>query len=151
MTKAFESAVRLLSRREHGAMELCEKLKQKGFNRTEVQDALARCQELDLQNDQRFVENYSRSRIRQGYGPLKIQQELSTKGVDKELIHTVLQQEEENWLHYAWEVWQKKNRDQLELSFEELQKQQRFLLYRGFSMDVIALVLKLQKESRVWQ
>ncbi|HHF7366633.1 TPA: recombination regulator RecX [Legionella bozemanae] len=142
MTKAFDSAVRLLSRREHSRVELYDKLKQKGYNPIEIKNALEECQRLDLQNDYRFVEIYSRSRIRQGYGPLKISQELSSKGVDKELIHQFLQQEEDNWLVYALDVWQKKSKGQFDLSFEELQKQQRFLLYRGFGMDTIAQVKK---------
>lgn len=142
MTKAFDSAVRLLSRREHSRVELYDKLKQKGYNPIEIKNALEECQRLDLQNDYRFVEIYSCSRIRQGYGPLKISQELSSKGIDKELIHQFLQQEEDNWLAYALDVWQKKSKGQFDLSFEELQKQQRFLLYRGFGMDTIAQVKK---------
>ncbi|KTD41637.1 recombination regulator RecX [Legionella parisiensis] len=142
MTKAFDCAVRLLSRREHSKVELYDKLKQKGYNSIEIKDALEECQRLDLQNDYRFVEIYSRSRIRQGYGPLKISQELGSKGINKELIHQFLHQEEYNWLTYALDVWQKKCKGQCDLSFEELQKQQRFLLYRGFGMDTIAQVKK---------
>jgi regulatory protein len=142
MSKAFDHAVRLLSRREHGAMELYDKLKQKGCNATEAKEALERCQQLDLQNDRRYVEIYSRSRIRQGYGPLKINQELSNKGIDRELIQSVLRQEDDNWLSYALEVWQKKSKGLEEMSYSEVQKHQRFLLYRGFSMDIIAMVTK---------
>lgn len=146
MTKALDSAVRLLSRREHSAVEICDKLKQKGYSPTEIKKVLEECQRLDLQSDRRFVEIYSRSRIRQGYGPLKISQELSSKGVDKELIHLFLQQEQDNWLAYALDVWRKKSKGQCDLSFEELQKQQRFLLYRGFGMDTIVQVKKELKK-----
>lgn len=147
MTKAMDSAVRLLSRREHSAVELCDKLKQKGHSPIEIKKALEECQRLDLQNDHRFVETFSRSRIRQGYGPLKISQELSSKGIDKELIHQFLQQEEDNWLAYALDVWHKKSKGQLDLSFDDLQKQQRFLLYRGFGMDTIVQVKKELKNK----
>ncbi|WP_454783142.1 recombination regulator RecX [Legionella sp. WA2022007384] len=146
MTKAFVCAVRLLSRREHSALELCDKLKQKGYSAIEAKKALEECQRLDLQSDRRFVEICCRLRIRQGYGPLKISQELSSKGVDKELIHQFLQQEEDNWLTYALDVWQKKTKGQSDLSFDELQKQQRFLLYRGFGMDTIVQVKKELKK-----
>ncbi|USQ15006.1 recombination regulator RecX [Legionella lytica] len=142
MTKAFDCAVRLLARREHGAIELYEKIRQKGFSSSEAQEAVDTCQQMDLQNDHRFVEVYSRSRIRQGYGPLKIRQELNNKGIDKDIIQNVLQQEEDNWLAYALDVWHKKSKGQTEMSFSEMQKQQRFLLYRGFSMDIIAQVTK---------
>ncbi len=138
--------MRLLSRREHSALELCDKLKQKGYSAIEAKKALEECQRLDLQSDRRFVEICCRLRIRQGYGPLKISQELSSKGVDKELIHQFLQQEEDNWLTYALDVWQKKTKGQSDLSFDELQKQQRFLLYRGFGMDTIVQVKKELKK-----
>ncbi|QMT59952.1 recombination regulator RecX [Legionella sp. PC997] len=146
MTKAFDCAVRLLSRREHSALELCDKLKQKGYSAIEAKKALDECQRLDIQSDRRFVELCCRLRIRQGYGPLKISQELSSKGIDKELIHQFLQQEEDNWLTYALDVWQKKTKGQCDLSFDELQKHQRFLLYRGFGMDTIAQVKKELKK-----
>jgi regulatory protein len=146
MSKAFGCAVRLLSRREYSAVELCEKLKQKGYKPEERDEALATCQRLNLQNDRRFVEVYSQSRIRQGYGPLKISQELSGKGIHKEIIQQILQQEQDNWFAYALNVWQKKSKGQLDCSFDELQKQQRFLLYRGFGMDTITLVRKELKK-----
>lgn len=142
MTKAFDSALRLLSRREHGAIELCDKLEKKGFSQKEAKDALESCKRLGLQDDRRFIENYSRSRIRQGFGPLKITQELKSKGVDSDLIQDELKQERDNWLTYAMEVWQKKSKGKEDISFNEMQKLQSFLLYRGFTMDVIAMVVK---------
>lgn len=142
MTKAFDSALRLLTRREHGAKELCNKLQVKGFSRLEAEEALAQCQRLELQSDRRFVENVCRARIRQGYGPIKISQELKSKGIDADLIHSELQQEQNNWIDYALEVWHKKCKGQLALSFTEIQKHQRFLLSRGFSSDVITAVVK---------
>lgn len=142
MTKAFNSAVRLLSRREHSIKELDDKLKRKGFSSQDIEQALHSCQELGLQCDQRFTEHFIRARIRQGYGPVKIRQELKTKGVNNDLIHNELQHEQDNWLSYALDLWQKKCSDQSELSFPDLQKKQRFLLYRGFNTDTIAAVVK---------
>ena len=142
MTKAFDSALRLLTRREHGAVELHEKLKQKGYSPEDAQAAVEECQHLGYQSDRRFVENYSRSRIRQGYGPLKITQELKSKQVDADLIQQVLRLEQDNWLNYALDVWEKKCKRQVDLSFDQLQKQQRFLLYRGFSTDTISRVVR---------
>ncbi|HAU1190511.1 TPA: recombination regulator RecX [Legionella pneumophila] len=147
MTKAFDSALRLLSRREHSAMELCDKLKQKGFNLNDVQNALNECQRLGYQSDERYVESYIRARIHQGYGPLKIIQELKNKGVDPELIQSVLQEERDNWVDYALLAWEKKFKRQDDFSYSEMQKQQRFLLYRGFDRDVISKVFKEVKSS----
>ena len=142
MTKAFVCAIRLLSRREHGAGELANKLVQKGYEQQEINEAIAECQRLGYQNDARFVESLCRARIRQGCGPLKISQELQAKQIDRELIDKAFEQEQDNWLTYALAVWHKKYKGQNELSFIELQKRQRFLLYRGFPTDVITGVVK---------
>ncbi|HBD7151572.1 TPA: recombination regulator RecX [Legionella pneumophila] len=147
MTKAFDSALRLLTRREYSAMELCDKLKQKGFSTNDVQNALYECQRLGYQSDVRFVENYIRVRIHQGYGPLKIRQELKNKGIDPDLIQSVLHQEKDNWVNYALRAWEKKFMRQDDFSYSEIQKQQRFLLYRGFDRDVISKVFKEVKSS----
>ncbi len=142
MTKVLDCALRLLTRREHSGKELREKLKQKKFNADEIEDALESCQQLNVQSDERFVESYIRTRIHQGYGPVKITQELKQKGVDSELIDKKIKQEELNWLGYALAVWEKKSKGQANLSFHEIQKYQRFLLYRGFDMDIISQVIK---------
>ncbi|KTD12175.1 recombination regulator RecX [Legionella jamestowniensis] len=142
MPKAFDCAVRLLARREHGACELATKLVQRGFSQTDIDEAIARCQSLGFQSDVRFVEALCALRIRQGCGPLKILQELQAKQIARELIDNILGQEQDNWLHYAQTVWDKKYKKQRKLSYIELQKAQRFLLYRGFPTDVIAKVVK---------
>lgn len=141
MAEAFDCALRLLARREHGACELAGKLAQRGFGTTEIDEAIAKCQSLGLQSDIRFVEAVCALRIRQGSGPLKILQELQAKQIARELIDKTLSQEQDNWLHHAQAVWNKKYK-KLKLSYMELQKAQRFLLYRGFPTDVIAKVVK---------
>jgi regulatory protein len=142
MTKALDSALRLLARREHSLSELFIKLEQKGHSKNEIQEALDHCQKHGLQSDNRFAEVCSRARIRQGYGPLKIKQELKSKGIDDEVIHSLLQLEENNWADYAYAAWQRKYKKQANQSFEDKQKQQRFLLYRGFDWDIITQLFK---------
>ncbi|KTD23699.1 recombination regulator RecX [Legionella israelensis] len=140
MIKAFDNAARLLARREHGAQELIHKLMQKGYTREEADDALAKCQHLGLQNEKRFIEAVLNLRMRQGYGPQKIKQELQSKQVDSELLDDLLLDEEMDWLGCALKVWYKKNKD-IELDFVQLQKMKRFLLYRGFPSDIIQQVV----------
>jgi regulatory protein len=134
--------VRLLARREHGAHELVNKLAAKGYLEPDIQSALFECQRHGFQSDSRFVENLCRTRIRQGYGPIRIRHELQNLHVDGELISAALQQEQDNWLAYAVEVWKKKYKDPVDLSYTALQKQKQFLLYRGFSTDTITMIFK---------
>jgi len=142
MTKAFVSAVRLLARREHGAHELAQKLLQKKHPEHEIQDAIDECQRLDLQSDARFVENLCRARIRQGHGPARIRQDLQNVQIDRDLIDQVLDEERDNWVSYARDVWTKKYGEQDDRSFTATQKQKQFLLYRGFSVDTINMVFR---------
>lgn len=141
MTKAFDCAIRLLARREHGARELADKLAKKGFEEAEISEAIAKCQYLDLQSDLRFVESFCRTRIHQGSGPIKISRELQARQVERALIDGVLEQEQDNWTAYALAVWRKKYKHPEDMSFVELQKTQRFLLYRGFPAEIIASLM----------
>ena len=137
--------MRLLARREHGAHELANKLATKGYIERDIQDAVLECQRHGLQNDNRFVDNVCRTRIRQGYGPIRIRHELQNLQIDSELIAAALELEQDNWLAYAVEVWTKKYKEQVDLSYTALQKQKQFLLYRGFSTDTITMVFKHEK------
>ena len=142
MTKSFESAVRLLARREHGAHELAQKLLQKKHPEVEIQEAISECQRLGLQSDARFVDSLCRARIRQGHGPARIRQDLHNVRIDRDLMEQALDAERDNWVSYARDVWIKKYGDQEVTSFAATQKQKQFLLYRGFSVDTINTVFK---------
>jgi regulatory protein len=142
MSKAFSAAVRLLARREHGAHELASKLLKKGHMESDIQLAIGDCQRLGLQSDDRFAEGFCRVRIRQGYGPLRIHQELKQLQIDSDLIEEVLRLEQDNWLSHAMAVWNKKFNEQQDVSFELIQKQKKFLLYRGFPSDLITMMFK---------
>lgn len=140
MTKAFDGALRLLARREHGMRELLGKLLQKGYDRAESEAAVAECQRLGYQDDARFAESFCRARVRQGYGPLRISQELQGKQLDREIITEALQHYEP-WEEYARAVFEKKYRHAATPDFAGVQKQQRFLLYRGFPAEMIAKII----------
>lgn len=137
MNDIINAAIRLLARREHGVWELTIKLSQKGYDKKLIAEALAECQHRGLQSDSRFAESLCRQRVQQGYGPLRIRQELHAQHLDKELIDKTLNQAETDWLQCAQKVYTKKFKQSKNLTFAESQKQQRFLQYRGFPMDVI--------------
>ncbi len=143
MNKALHCAVGLLARREHSLAELADKLKQKGHDDAEIQAALATCQRQGLQSDARYADSLCRVRMRQGYGPVRIRQELKAKSVDREHIEAVLNTDPQQWLGNAMDVWEKKYAPSGDTSFAEKQKQRQFLLYRGFSMETITQVVPL--------
>ena len=119
--------VRLLARREHSLAELADKLGQKEDLETDVQNALERCSRDGLQSDARFAESLTRTRVMQGYGPVKIRQELLAKQVSRELIDDALRMEHENWVSHAMRVWEKKYALSVGASFAEKQSKNSFL------------------------
>ncbi|KTD53103.1 recombination regulator RecX [Legionella quinlivanii] len=142
MSKAFDSALRLLARREHGANELAQKLAHKGFERLDIENAVDKCQQLNYQSDERFIASFCRQRIGQGYGPQRIIQELQLKGLAKDLILEIINEQNLSWETLAREVIQKKFRQIEEQDFVARQKQQRFLQNRGFSFEIINKLFK---------
>jgi regulatory protein len=137
---ALDSAVRSLGRREHGRRELEQKLLHKGHAPalvTRVLDVLAAD---NLQSDARYVEEYIRSRIRRGYGPIKIRQELSSRGIQESELEDELTESAEFWIKLAGDGLDRKfggppsDRD-------GWNRQARFLARRGFPSDLIYRVL----------
>lgn len=76
MSLALNYVINLLARREYSEFELRCKMQEKNFSETEIDEAIAHCQQKNWQNDQRFTENYLYYRAQRGYGLRRIQQEL---------------------------------------------------------------------------
>ena len=145
MPEAFNTAVRLLARREHSRHQLQNKLKQRGFLMDAIDEALEKCLRLDLQSDMRFADMYCRGRINRGYGPVVIRQLLRQEGVSVDIADEILEQANSdiNWLDEARRVWHKKYQDNMSnTSPREQQKQRQFLRYRGFTEAVIGLLFE---------
>lgn len=102
--ECYERALRLLARREHSARELTFKLAARGFNRNQIDSAIARLQHEDYQSDERFTEVLVRSRISRREGPLKIRARLFDKGISDQLIDKYLPNNEDIWVRQASEL-----------------------------------------------
>jgi len=96
-----------LAVREHSAMELRRKLKQR-FIKLEIRDIsslVERClmemQERDFQSDERFARCFVESKLaNKPYGPIKILQDLQNRGISSEQAQSVLSElsDQELWL-----------------------------------------------------
>lgn len=139
---AWTAAVHLLSRREHGEQELLDKLIVKGHDPVAAEAALYKCKDLHLQSDARYVENVCLARIRQGYGPVRIRQELLSKGIDKALVQEILESLQIDWLAQGLAVWKKKGSGKSQ-GLAALQKKQRFLMYRGFPAELVSQIARM--------
>jgi len=136
-----KKAMDYLARREYGHRELVDKLKAAGFEHELAAAAVDKLNSEGLQDDRRFIENFLKSRIGQGKGPVRIQTELGQRRLDSGLIDEVLDEAGQDWNALAGEVRRKKFGAAVPGEFREKARQMRFLQYRGFEQPHIQAAL----------
>ncbi len=144
MNQDLQKALRLLAMREHSAVELQQKLKRAGYIQADVDAAITECQQQGYQSDDRFAVQFCRVNIEKGHGPLKMAYALKQHGLTQDEIESYFAQAQVDWVELARCVvkkqgWRFK-------SSEDSSKKMRFLLARGFPVDVIRLSLKERSE-----
>ena len=92
-SEIYNKALDILSRREHSVLELNQKLQKKFDTEYDIQETISRLKKNNLLNDYRFSESYVVFRKRKGFGPIKISNELKSKGVAEVIIFEVLDNE----------------------------------------------------------
>ena len=144
--KALNSALRILTGRDHSKYELTRKLKQRGFKQQDIEKAVSECIRLDYINDERTARVYIRQLIRKGYGVKRIRHDMDKKGlrgkqVQNKLSETFSDADEhdsavrvlkKNIRRFERESDPKKRRDKIF----------RFFYARGFSQEIIRKVLE---------
>ncbi|MHC8340683.1 recombination regulator RecX [Pseudomonas sp. HLT2-19-2] len=132
------TAMDLLARREHGRVELTRKLRQRGALPEMIDTALDRLTEEGLLSESRYLESFVSYRARSGYGPLRIREELSQRGLQRTDIELALRESGINWQEQLEDTWRRKFSGHLPIDVRERAKQGRFLSYRGYSMEMIS-------------
>lgn len=138
---ARDSALKLLSRREHSARELKRKLLDRGVDESDADAAIEKLSGRDLQSDDRYAEQLVRTRVAQGYGPVRIAADLKMAGLSGDQISAALDAAECDWTEQAARTHQKRF-GHVPASMAERSRQYRFLMGRGFDSDQIRRVLK---------
>lgn len=137
----LHQSIGLLSRREHTLKELIQKLTQRGYLRSEIDEVLVFLVDENYQSEIRAAECIFRNRVSRGYGWLYIQNELKQKGVSGDIIRSVHQEQAIDWFGQVEATYYKKFADTQIEDKKEKAKRLRFLQYRGFSLDEIFSVL----------
>lgn len=133
------AAIDLLARREHSRFELYQKLRKKGCASHLINQILDELRDKKWLSDERFIESYINHRAGQGYGPIRIRQELIERGAANYLIEEHLNESASKWIALAEQVRCKKFGPTLPTEISERVKQFRFLQYRGFSFEQMKL------------
>lgn len=142
IAKLKTRALALLARREHSALELQNKLQQKGFEPAAVTQIIETLQTANLQSDQRFAEMYYRSKASQGLGPVRIRNELIAKGVCESIIDEVSDELAIDWQEIIKQTYEKKYRGSPISDYQDKMKRMNFLQYRGFEFALISSLIQ---------
>ena len=136
--------LRLLTGREHSKKELQQKLALKGYDKDIVFAVIDELANEGWQDDRRYAENYARSRILKGYGPVRIAYELLQNGVDIAADSTLINLEKivqaisGSWIDLLEQVYRKKYGQEKRPEVNEQAKRSRFLFQRGFTGAMIS-------------
>lgn len=139
-------ALRLLSRREHGAKELERKLAHRGLDREQAASVVGELAESGWQSDKRYVESLIRSRVHQGWGKRRIEDELEAAGVARQLIRDAFEAASLDWTELVVALHRRRFGDTLPDGAAEWQKRYRFLASRGFQSGEIRAALKREPD-----
>jgi regulatory protein len=137
---AYDKALDLLARREHSRKELKTKLRQGGYEGEETVDAIDRLGEQHYQDDDRFAEVLLRSRISQGYGPMRLRIELKSHGLADARIRELMDEAEVDWDASAAAQLRRRYGGAGTSDPAERNRRAQFLLRRGFAAATVRRV-----------
>jgi regulatory protein len=132
----YNKALDIISRREHSEKEIKNKLLKKFDTSELIDEVILKLIENNLINNFRFAQMYVHVRKRKGFGPMKIQFELMTRGIN-DSISSIAISEEGSWKEAAQIAFNKKFKNGASNDFNEIHKQKSFLRNRGFSFEEI--------------
>ena len=149
VTRARDTAFRLLTRREHSRAELHNKLTARGYDSGIVDDLLESLAAEDLVSDCRYAQALVAHRVNTGYGPQRIMMELKDKGVASEIIDQTLSLAELDWDELLRVQHNRKFGISNAGSFKEWSRRAQYLDRRGFSTDTIRRVMGSWDRARL--
>ena len=136
------AAMDLLARREHGRVELARKLRKRGAAEDLIETALERLAQDGLLSEARYLQSFVSYRARAGYGPLRIREELTQRGLARADIEQAIRDSGIDWWEQLEATWRRKYAGQLPADAKARAQQGRFLSYRGYPLDLIGRLLR---------
>ncbi|GBL04015.1 regulatory protein RecX [Glaciecola sp. KUL10] len=133
---------RLLAKREHSQRELLAKLKQRDLPEAESLSLIEEFKKANIQSDERYAEAVVRGAQNKGKGPLFVKRTLEQQDIFYASAQQYMQEERFDWFELALSVRKKRFGNEIPIEFNDIQKQKRFLMYRGFEDEHIKYALK---------
>jgi regulatory protein len=129
------------ARRAHGGVDVSRERGRRRPGHRQLDKPRDRLTEEGLLSESRYLESFVSYRARSGYGPARIREELSQRGLQRADIDLALRECGISWQAQLEETWRRKFSGHLPIDARERAKQGRFLSYRGFSMEMISRLL----------
>lgn len=141
----MDTALRLLSGRDHSCRELGDKLRQRGFAASDIAAATTQCLHLNYLNDDKFARLYLQQLRRKGYGRYRIERMMEMKGLAVELIEDQVADqcgEAAQMADCRLALEKKLGKSECDQDLPTLKARlNRFLLNRGFSATIVRQIL----------
>ena len=134
-----------LSRREHSSKEIYQKMSRRVESKDMLNEEINRLISDGLISDERFAESYFQSRRNRGFGPLRIRNELSQRGVNESIFNSI--QSDTDWSAYAFYALEKKINGKKLDDMKAILKLKNFLNYRGFEFQDIDKAFSMLNEE----
>ncbi|MCK4800239.1 regulatory protein RecX [Candidatus Parcubacteria bacterium] len=148
--EALKFAMKLISLRKRSAFEIKERLRKKKFEEDVIEEVLQELKNYKYLNDEEFAEAYINDRINfNPRGRFLIKKELNKRGIAENIIERKMEEllSEEKEVESAKKMAEKKLRtinnktDKIKVD----QKIRSYLQSKGYSFDIINLVVKQEE------
>lgn len=127
---------------------MLQKLIGKGADSELAAAVVEQLSDSGLISEERFARELIRVRVRQGYGPVKIEYDLKNRGVAESLVTTCLNETNTNWCDELERVIDRKYKQRPIESFADWAKRANFLRNRGFTAEQIERTLERYSSNR---
>jgi regulatory protein len=147
VAKIRSTAMDILTGREYSRHELAQKLQRKFAGHHSIDSVLKELVAEGLQSDRRYTEAFIRSRKMRGQGPLRIASDIRQKGVDRDLLASVMEEMAIDWYSVVDEVNRRKYGPKGPLDRADKARRMRFLQSRGFNFEQVVAAVQGSSED----
>lgn len=145
-SESKEKALNYLEYRIHSEKELSQKLKRYGTNDDDLKKIIEFLKEYKLLDDEDFAIRYARDlKNLKKFGKNRIKQELSLKGINKDIIENVLSDLEDTDIDLLYEMVNKRLRGDFDK--KNTDRVMRYFITRGYSIDEVKTCIRKSEDE----
>jgi len=147
---AYSMALRMLTRREHCAVELQNKLMQRGCDEIAIDSALELLKHYGYLSEARYAEAFLRARMKKGEMPWMAAEKARRKGVEEAALQVAVEEAEGEYdrIQACRDVLKRHDPQGLHRKDEKAwQRQARYLRNKGFDANTILRALNAGRDE----